>query len=422
MPIGEYALVASVDGNFSLSKNLMAIQFFHVSNIAYINDGPEYFALHRETGQPLSKASVQVWQRNYDYNRGRYSDRKGALLTTDNNGYFKIPKAESNTRNTDNSIRLELSYNGDRLMLDEYSYHAFPYEPTAGAKETNTTFLFSDRSIYRPGQTVYFKGIVVNKQNNNDESRILENWKTKIVIYDVNGQRTDSISVTTNEFGSYSGKFTLPTNVLNGTFSIKDENTGSFLYFSVEEYKRPKFFVEIQKPSGTYRVNDTIMVSGTAKAYAGNNINEAFVKYRVVRKVMLPLWKRGYGSYIWPPRPQEQMEIANGELTTNENGEFIVKFKALPDKTVDKSDQPIFYYDVIADVTETSPNVFYEIGFAEGLGRPIIATAKEGTKLPFDIVDTPVTFWNSLDDLKTKLQPLINEVKQDLGKGYRLNE
>ena len=352
MPIGEYALVASVDGNFSLSKNLMAIQFFHVSNIAYINDGPEYFALHRETGQPLSKASVQVWQRNYDYNRGRYSDRKGALLTTDNNGYFKIPKAASNTRNTDNSIRLELSYNGDRLMLDEYSYHAFPYEPTAGAKETNTTFLFSDRSIYRPGQTVYFKGIVVNKQNNNDESRILENWKTKIVIYDVNGQRTDSISVTTNEFGSYSGKFTLPTNVLNGTFSIKDENTGSFLYFSVEEYKRPKFFVEIQKPSGTYRVNDTIMVSGTAKAYAGNNINEAFVKYRVVRKVMLPLWKRGYGSYIWPPRPQEQMEIANGELTTNENGEFIVKFKALPDKTVDKSDQPIFYYDVIADVTD----------------------------------------------------------------------
>jgi len=74
---------------------------------------------------------------------------------------------------------------------------------------------------------------------------------------------------------------------------------------------------------------------------------------------------------------------------------------------------------VIADVTETSPNVFYEIGFAEGLGRPVIATAKADTKLPFDLVDTPVTFWSSFDDLKAKLEPLINEVKISLGKGYK---
>ena len=77
---------------------------------------------------------------------------------------------------------------------------------------------------------------------------------------------------------------------------------------------------------------------------------------------------------------------------------------------------------VIADVTETSPNVFYEIGFAEGLGRPVIATAKEGTKLPFDIVDTPITFWSSLEDLKGKLVPLIGEVKRDLGKGFKSDE
>ena len=76
---------------------------------------------------------------------------------------------------------------------------------------------------------------------------------------------------------------------------------------------------------------------------------------------------------------------------------------------------------VIADVTETSPNVFYEIGFAEELGRPIIATAKVGTKLPFDIADTPVTFWDNLDDFKAKLEPMINEVKIGLGKGYKAN-
>ena len=80
--------------------------------------------------------------------------------------------------------------------------------------------------------------------------------------------------------------------------------------------------------------------------------------------------------------------------------------------------RPHYSAFVIADVTETSPNVFYEIGFAEGPGRPIIATAKMDTKLPFDIVDTPVTFWNSLEDLKLKLEPLVNELKTGLGKGY----
>jgi hypothetical protein len=74
---------------------------------------------------------------------------------------------------------------------------------------------------------------------------------------------------------------------------------------------------------------------------------------------------------------------------------------------------------VIADVSESSPNVFYEIGFAEGLGRPILATARKGTRLPFDIADTPVTFWDSPEELKEKLQPLAAEVKRNLGRGYR---
>ena len=66
-----------------------------------------------------------------------------------------------------------------------------------------------------------------------------------------------------------------------------------------------------------------------------------------------------------------------------------------------------------------SPNVFYEVGFAEGLGRPIIATARAGTKLPFDVADTPVIFWESPKELESILEPLVNKVKTDLGKGYK---
>ena len=352
LAVGEYALLASVDNDFSLSKNLLAVQFFHVSNIAYINNGMEYFALHRETGQPLAQAAVQVWHRTYDYTKQRYSDNKGARLIADNNGYFKIPQPESSTRNRDNSIKLELTHHRDHLFLDDYSYHYFPGERNPAIKETKSSFLFTDRSIYRPGQTVYFKGIVVTKHEKETESTIVPNWKTKLVLYDVNGQKTDSISLTTNEFGSYTGKFNLPANVLNGSFHIKDEITNSVIYFSVEEYKRPKFLVEINKPSGTYKVNDTISVTGNVKAYAGNNINEALVKYRVTRKVLLPFWKYGYSRMIWPPRAQEQMEITNGEVSTDGNGEFTIKFKAIPDNTIARKDQPVFYYEVSADVTD----------------------------------------------------------------------
>ena len=354
LAVGEYALVASVNDDFSLSRNHLAVQFFHVSNIAYINSGMEYFALHRETGQPLAQAAVQVWHRTYDYTKQRYADSKGTTLVADKNGYFKIQQPEASTRNRDNSIRLEVTYTNDRLLLDDYTYHYFPGEPIPDNEQTKNTFLFTDRSIYRPGQIMHFKGIVVDKHGREKESNILPNWKTKLVLYDVNGQKTDSVNLTTNEFGSYAGKFTLPANVLNGTFHIKDESTNSIIYFSVEEYKRPKFFIEIKKPAGTYKVNDSISVIGNVKAYSGNNLNEALVKYRVTRKVMMPFWKWGYGQHIWPPPPQEQMEIANGELSTDANGEFIVKFKALPDNTIDRKDQPVFYYEVSADVTDLS--------------------------------------------------------------------
>ncbi|MBC7827916.1 MAG: alpha-2-macroglobulin, partial [Chitinophagaceae bacterium] len=352
LPVGEYALLASINNDFTLSKNNLAVQFFHVSNIAFINNGTDYFALHRGTGQPLFKASVQIWHRNYDYTKQKYIDRRGASLTADKNGFFKIQTVENSTRNSDNSLRLELTHNKDHLFLDDYTYHYFPGEPIPSLKETKNAFLFTDRSIYRPGQTVYFKGIVVNRHQKETESSIVPNWQTRLILYDVNGQKIDSIAVTTNEFGSYSGKFSLPANLLNGAFILRDEKTADDIPFSVEEYKRPKFFVEIKKPSGTYKVNDEISVTGNAKAYAGNNINEALVKYRVIRKIMIPFWRHGYGKYIWPPRSQDQMEIANGEVSTDANGEFIIKFKAIPDNTLSKKDQPVFYYEVTADVSD----------------------------------------------------------------------
>lgn len=349
LPIGEYALIASINNNFDLANNHLAVQYFYVSNIAYINKNTDLFVLNRETGQPLSNAQVQVWNKSWDYNKRKYTDSKGQNSATDENGYVKIVPIQNNNGT---NYRLEITSGKDYLFLNNYLY-SYTYPETKNTGEPKTTFLFSDRSIYRPGQTIYFKGILVQRNQQTHESAIISNFATKVLLSDANGQQVDSITVTTNEFGAYSGKFTLPTGLLNGEFALTDATTHSSISFSVEEYKRPKFLVEINKPTGTYRLNDSIQITGTAKAYAGNAIDGATVKYRVVRKVIMPLWfYGGYRKMIWPPYEREEAEIAHGTTTTDANGAFHISFRALPDKTVAKKDQPTFYYEVTADVTD----------------------------------------------------------------------
>ncbi len=119
LPVGQYALLASVSGDFSLDKNPLAVQYFHVSNISYINNGPEYFILDRETGQPLEGAKVQVWKQRYDYNTRKNSLEKKEFLTADEHGYIKV---SANKKDETSYIRLEIFYQNDHLFLDDYQY------------------------------------------------------------------------------------------------------------------------------------------------------------------------------------------------------------------------------------------------------------------------------------------------------------
>ncbi|MGE5107644.1 MAG: alpha-2-macroglobulin family protein, partial [Sphingobacteriales bacterium] len=259
-------------------------------------------------------------------------------------------KSDNDGRN----IMLEISHEKDYLFLDDDYYISREYKPQQ-QPTINRAFLFTDRSIYRPGQTMYFKGIVMQTITAERKTMAVENARSKLIMRDANGQKVNELNLTTNEFGSYHGSFHLPEGTLNGNFSILDSNNNAYAFFSVEEYKRPKFYVEIKKPDGTYRLNDEITVKGNAKAYAGNNVDGAKVKYRVVRKVRYPIWWDYGFSYakIRPPYGRgEEMEITNGETTTDANGEFKVMFKAIPDESVDKSSQPTFIYEVSADVTD----------------------------------------------------------------------
>ncbi len=355
LPVGQYALLASVSEDFSLNKNPLAVQYFHVSNISFINNVLEYFILDRTTGKPLANANVQVWLQHYDYNARKNILEKKQFLTADENGYLKIPESK---KNEDRNIRLEITHENDKLFLDDYQYSYYyndeeeKYENQKEYDEDKAKiFLFTDRSIYRPGQLVYFKGIGVTQNYKTKKNQLLEN-KEPVTIYltDANSQKVDSLKLVLNEYGSFNGKFRLPQNRLNGEFTIEvSDYENSSIDFSVEEYKRPKFYTEFEKVKGTYRVNDKIKITGFAKAYAGNNVDGANVKYRVTRTA------RFLYDWMWwyRPRPSSSsLEITNGEIKTDANGKFTIEFEAIPDLSVDKNTDPVFDYKVEADVTD----------------------------------------------------------------------
>lgn len=349
---GLYIILAGMDENFSLSNNAIAKQVTYVSNLSTIHNGNDYYVVNRDNGQPMPNTKVQVWESRYNYKTGNDDDKKAEEYTTNANGYFKFtPTTEYR------NVSLQLTNGKDELFLDDNIYSYANYNSYNEPEPRPYTYFFTDRSIYRPGQTVFFKGIVLKVNRNTKRSEIVSGYKTSVQLKDANGQKLKDVDVTSNEFGSFNGSFKLPEGLLNGQFSVYDNSTLSTRYFNVEEYKRPKFFAEIEKPKGTYRVNDSITVTGTAKAFAGNNIDGAMVKYRVMRKVQYPIWwgwwgySRGRGK-INPGISSEGQEISSGNITTDAKGEFKVTFKAIPDAAVKKSDQPTFYYEVSADITD----------------------------------------------------------------------
>jgi hypothetical protein len=345
---GDYLLLAASD---DYSKNAtIGARLFYVSNISFINQVDDYFVMNRETGKPLASANVQVWEQRYDAKQLKYIKQKTALYKTDVNGFFKIPNPQE--KNYSYTYALDISYNGDKLFMNDwindYYYYRQPEIKDEPLIEKRKIFFFTDRSIYRPGQTVYFKGIVIipDKEKTN---KVLSDFSTYIYFKDANDQVIDSIKLKTNDYGSFSGKFQIPEGILNGEFSIHAENEKGQTGFSVEEYKRPKFYVDYEKIKGTFKVNDKIKITGFAKAYAGNNVDGAMVKYRVVRVARFPypwlLWR------WWQP-PSPPMEIAHGEIKTDKDGKFTIEFEAIPDKTIDKKIDPIFDYNITTDITD----------------------------------------------------------------------
>ncbi|HEX4875480.1 MAG TPA: alpha-2-macroglobulin family protein [Chitinophagaceae bacterium] len=352
LPAGEYILVAADNKDFAGKKTILGARYFYVSSISYVNSGDDYFVLHRDNGQPLVKATIQVWEQKYDYNQHKYIKEKGKSFATDANGFFRFEKSKRDNNSYGNySYLLDITSNKDRLFLNDlvYDYYYYRDPESTETKDQTAIYLFTDRSIYRPGQTVYFKGIVLAKNQAKKTAGVKTNYSADLILRDANYQDIDTLKVKTGEFGSFSGKFQLPQTGMNGLFSIYSRPDAANVSFRVEEYKRPKFYVDYETVKGTYKVNDDITITGAAKAYAGNNIDGATVKYRIVRQ---PRFIYPWLFWRWWQPPSDEMEIAHGESTTDKEGKFKITFTAIPDRKIDKKFEPVFDYTVYADVTD----------------------------------------------------------------------
>jgi uncharacterized protein YfaS (alpha-2-macroglobulin family) len=337
---GIYAVLLSADATFSENDNNLCYTLFQATTISYVTQqgkGSGY-VLHRNTGRPLGGAQLDFYTQ--EWKSEQYAWVKKASAQSAANGSFSIVAKNLYTNRT--VIR-----HGGETFIANAGIYAYGGE---GRQQASTqTFFFTDRSIYRPGQTIYFKGITVRKEVNAVKTAIVAGKAMTIRFTDVNGQLVKKMELTTNEFGSFTGTFAAPSTGLTGEMSIASDDGSTSLL--VEEYKRPKFAVQFDTLKSSYALDEQVTITGNANAYAGNVIDGATVKYRVVRKTRWPYpWL--YRRMIMPS--SESMEITNGVAATDAQGKFAITFTALPDASVDTALQPVFTYTVYADVTDAA--------------------------------------------------------------------
>ncbi len=336
---GYYLLQLSENDKFDFER-LYRDKLLCVSEISYVvknnNNGEDYIVINRNTGKPIDDFVVKKYAVSRDYRR---SDTERTKIK------------EKQYKNAEGKFRIDADKSGDRYFLSIgvgndvlFSEYRHNYPSWSKSEPRKRIYFYTDRAIYRPGQTVYYKGIVVNDDNKNFS--LEENYKSEFRVFDANGQEVYKTLFTTNEYGSFSGSFNLPTSGLTGRFTV----SGKDLYHSirVEEYKRPKFFVDFAPVSEEYVLNQEVKVSGTATSYSGTSVSDAKVNYRVERSV---LFYRSYFYYSIPFK-YENVEILNGSTTTNDKGEFVIAFDAVADRKIEKKYMPYYNFTVYADVVD----------------------------------------------------------------------
>ena len=322
--LGLYEYEVSVPDNDKLTvSNLFCVSRLAVISRSLAHGQSEVIVTDYRTGKPIENALV-----NY-YKGGRRDLELAGSVKSDRDGIAVLPRETE-------MAAYQASLPGDTsLFVTNIYIGSNRYEE----QEVRTRVsLLTDRGLYRPGQTVYFKGIAYT--NDKDNPAVVANKTYEVILRDANYKEVSTLTLKTSKFGSFTGEFVLPRQVLNGMFTLSTEN-GS-VHIRVEEYKRPTFMVNLLPVKEDITFGDEVSINGNAKTFSGVSLQSGDVAYRVVRR---PFWFR-----IWDNYTEEQ--VAGGVTTVGKDGTFSFSFYPTKKNT---SIQPFYHtYEVIATLTNSN--------------------------------------------------------------------
>jgi len=340
---GYYQIFASLNPKFTFEANKIEAASFWVSRLGLVlgaddENSVSGTVVSSERGEPRPGVEVSL----YDWQRGRRVYAERSRTASDEAGHFRLTKPGRHSQ----FLLVAREKNGDVLASSRIPY-GYRREPLVEERAV----LFTDRSLYRPGQMIHFKGMCLSLDQNKNVYRTLPGRAVTVELRDVNDEAVADLKLRTNDYGSFSGTFVAPSDRLTGEMTIVCRAPEGEAVVRVEEYKRPKFQVKVEVPDKEFRLDDEVEAGGEATAYTGAPVDDALVRFRVVREVNVPYWwSYWHGIGDWG----ESQEIAHGKVRTDSEGRFLIRFRARPDLSVPRESQPVFTYEISVDVTDGS--------------------------------------------------------------------
>lgn len=338
LPPGVYIAEYSVAG----SENDARQNFYFLvsgNKIIYQTKNPvnelsnEVKLVNSENGKPVVNENLIF----YEFVPNNTLNKVGGK--TNDKGIFKFPSTSGKEYYRTFLIR-QVKTNDFQIMNvygnDRYS------DQDPNKKNQAKAQIFTDRAIYRPGQTVYFK--VINTKLEKEAESIISGIKQKITLVDANGEEISSQNFTTNDFGSYHGSFILPKGKLNGLYYLRTDGNQGYKGIRVEEYKRPKFEVTFEPVKDEYKYGQTIELKGKAMMFSGVALSNTTVNYEIKKHNIR--WK----YFWWYPEEYDNENSILGEAKTNEKGEFVIRLNLEKDEKLEGIQ--IDNYVVNASVTD----------------------------------------------------------------------
>lgn len=400
LPLGAYLMEVTSDNTGIAPQR----KLFYVSNLAVMiqqlpDDKHRYVVVNATDGQPVPGAKIMLYDRDYDVKTGKWKRLVHARLTTDENGeaYFK---------NVDGNVLISTSNDKFTPAKDIYLSRTRYYERKDDKIKHQ---LFTDRSIYRPGQTVHASAISYIVKKGLDASVPGKSMELNFILRDANWKQVAEQKATTDEYGTASVDFELPKEGQTGLYSISVNGTVT-KYVRVEEYKRPTFEITFPKVNEKYNWGDTVVVKASAKTYAGIPVQGAKVAYQVTRRNQLWWWGAGSAGQL----------VKTDSCVTREDGTFDVEIPleaSLSGKDeADMSDfmriARFFNFEVSAIVTDISGES-HEGVMSLPLGtKPTILTVNLPKRIETDSLKTVTFAYRNASGM-----PISSRLKYRIDKG-----